>query len=102
MVAAFHGHQHSDKGFGPAAGPDACRAMSGAFAASGYRAETADSPWLMTGADAGLVDALTLGIAAAVRETGKVGEADIASWLEAKRGVRQGLVGHLDLFATPI
>jgi SAM-dependent methyltransferase len=101
MVAAFHGHQHSDKGFGPAAGPDACRAMSGAFAASGYRAETADSPWLMTGADAGLVDALTLGIAAAVRETGKVGEADIASWLEAKRGVRQGLVGHLDLFATP-
>ena len=30
-----------------------------------------------------------------------VAEADIASWLEAKRGVRQGLVGHLDLFATP-
>jgi SAM-dependent methyltransferase len=102
MVAAFHSHQHSDKGFGPAAGPDACKIMAGAFTAAGYRTETADSPWLMTGADAGLVDALTLGIANAVRETKKVAEAGIANWLEAKRSVRQGLVGHLDLFAAPV
>jgi SAM-dependent methyltransferase len=101
MVAAFHAHQHSDKGFGPAAGPDACTVMTDAFGTVGYSAETGDSPWLMTSEDAVLVTALTGGIAAAVRETGKVSEAEIASWLTAKSAARQGLVGHLDLFARP-
>lgn len=99
MVAAFHAHQHSDKGFGPAAGPDACAVMAEAFGQAGYITETGDSPWLMTNADAKLVSALTGGIASAVRETGKVPEAEIASWLAAKSAAGQGLVGHLDLFA---
>ncbi len=101
MVAAFHAHQHSDKGFGPAAGPDACMVMADAFRTAGYTAETGESPWLMTGEDAALVTALTGGIASAVHETGKVPEAEIASWLAAKSAARQGLVGHLDLFARP-
>lgn len=101
MVAAFHAHQHSNKGFGPAAGPDACAVMTDAFRQAGYIAETADSPWLMNPADAQLITELTSGIATAVRETGKVPEADIASWLKAKSAAQQGLVGHLDLFARP-
>ncbi|MGL4437950.1 MAG: class I SAM-dependent methyltransferase [Bosea sp. (in: a-proteobacteria)] len=102
MVAAFHSHQHSDKGFGPAAGPDACAAMAEACRQAGYLAETADSPWVMTSADTTLVAALTSGIAGAVRETGKVPEVEISSWLAAKSAAQQGLVGHLDLFARPV
>jgi SAM-dependent methyltransferase len=102
MVAAFHAHQHSDKGFGPAAGPDACNVMAEAFRQAGYSADTADSPWVMDHKDARLISELTTGIANAVRETAKVPEADIASWLEAKSTAKQGLVGHLDLFARPV
>lgn len=101
MVAAFHAHQHSDKGFGPAAGPDACTVMAAAFTSAGYVADTGDSPWLMTSGDDALVTALTGGIASAVRETGKVPEAEITSWVGAKSAAQQGLVGHLDLFARP-
>jgi SAM-dependent methyltransferase len=102
MVAAFHAHQRTDKGFGPAAGPDACVVMADACRQAGYVAETADSPWLMDRHDAKLVAELTSGIARAVRETGKVQEVDIASWLAAKSAAQQGLVGHLDLFARPV
>ncbi len=101
MVTAFHSHQHSDKGFGPAAGPDAARLMADAFAKSGYVTDTGDSPWVMDSTDAKLVAALTGGIADAVRETGQVPEVDVASWLAAKAAAQQGLVGHLDLFARP-
>jgi SAM-dependent methyltransferase len=101
MIAAFHAHQHTDKGFGPAAGPDACAVMARAFKDAGHQVWTADSPWLMTGADGELVAQLTGGIARAVRETGRVPEADVASWLEAKATARRGLVGHLDLLACP-
>ena len=101
MVAAFHAHQHSDKGFGPAAGPDAVKTMADAFVQAGYVTDTGDSPWMMDRADSKLVSALTGGIAAAVREIGKVQEEQIAGWLCAKSSAQQGLVGHLDLFARP-
>ncbi len=101
MVAAFHAHQRSDKGFGPAAGPDACNVMAHAFTQQGYVVDTGDSPWRMDSADAKLVAALTGGIASAVRETGEVPEAEVASWLAAKSSAQRGLVGHLDLFARP-
>jgi SAM-dependent methyltransferase len=101
MVAAFHAHQHTDKGFGPAAGPDACAVMENAYKAVGHHVWTGDSPWLMTDADGGLVAQLTDGIARAVRETGRVPEAEVASWLAAKATARRGLVGHLDLLACP-
>lgn len=101
MVAAFHAHQRTDKGFGPAAGPDACAVMVDAFRAAGHTVVTADSPWVLAEADRDLIDALTRGIAGAVTETGRVPPADIASWLAAKQKAQQGLVGHLDLFAVP-
>lgn len=102
MVAAFHAHQHSDKGFGPAAGPDAAKIMAEAFAQAGYMTQTGDSPWTMDSTDAVLVAALTSGIANAVRETGRVPKAGIANWLAAKSAAQQGMVGHLDLFARPV
>jgi SAM-dependent methyltransferase len=101
MVAAFHAHQHTDKGFGIAAGPDATALLAKALTDEGYLASTADSPWLLTPADGALVAALTSGIAGAVRETGRVPDAEVSAWLASKQEAREGLVGHLDLFARP-
>lgn len=101
MLKAFHAHQHRDKGFGPAAGPDAARLMNETFIGAGYKALTGDSPWVFTAADRQLVEQLTAGIAGAVQETGQVPAATISAWLEAKQKASSGLVGHLDLLAFP-
>lgn len=101
MLAAFNAHQRRDKGFGPAAGPLAAATMADAFRKAGHLVATADSPWRLGPADAGLAAELTAGIAMAVRETGMVPEADVASWLAAKHHAASGLVGHEDLFARP-
>ena len=45
MVEAFHAHQRRDKGFGPAAGPDAPDALSEAFSGAGYAVSEGDSAW---------------------------------------------------------
>jgi SAM-dependent methyltransferase len=98
---AFHAHQGRDKGFGPAAGPDATAALSRAFAARGYRVTTARSPWRLGPGDEALLAALAEGTAGAGRETGAVDEASIADWLAARRSGAACTVGHLDLLALP-
>jgi hypothetical protein len=47
--AYFNRHQHLDKGFGPALGPDAPARASAAFARRGYALTTAESDWLIGG-----------------------------------------------------
>jgi SAM-dependent methyltransferase len=101
MLAAFHEHQRRDKGFGPAAGPDATGALVRAFEGLGYRVETGPSPWRLAASDAALAGALAQGAAGAVRETGRVPEAEIAAWLDARRSGATCIVGHLDLLALP-
>lgn len=101
MLAAFHAHQATDKGFGPAAGPLATETMATAFAAAGYDVARAPSPWELGPAFAGLSRELVTGFAGAVGETGRVPEADIAGWLAARRAGVTCHVGHEDLFAAP-
>ncbi len=101
MLAAFHAHQGTDKGFGPAAGPRATEAMARAFAAAGYKVERADSPWRLGPDFAALARELARGFAGAVRETGSVPPAEIDAWLDARLGGVSCLVGHEDLFAVP-
>lgn len=101
MLAAFHAHQATDKGFGPAAGPRATGIMARAFAAAGYRVERADSPWRLGPGFAELARELATGFASAVRETGNVPAADIDAWLAARREGVTCRVGHEDLFALP-
>jgi len=100
--AVFQAHQTRDKGFGPAAGPAATAILGQAFLAAGYAVETAKSPWRLGAEDKALIGALAKGIAAAVRETGDVPEAEIADWLAAREaeGVRS-VIGHEDLLALP-
>lgn len=101
MLAAFHAHQGSDKGFGPAAGPQATAVMARAFAAAGYAVTRATSPWELGPAFADLARELVTGFAGAVRETGRVDAATIDAWLAARRAGVTCHVGHEDLFAIP-
>lgn len=101
VLAAFHAHQGGDKGFGPSAGPAATDALVQAFTSAGYQVRTADSPWRLSAADAPLIAALSAGIAGAVRETGRVPEAELRAWLEAHTSGSACTVGHTDCLAFP-
>jgi hypothetical protein len=101
MNAAFHAHQRSDKGFGPAAGPAAAGALARAFAQQGYGVQRESSPWNITPGDGDLLADLARGAANAVRETGLVDSAQIDSWLAARVSAQACVIGHEDVFARP-
>jgi hypothetical protein len=106
MIAALHGHQHTDKGFGPAAGPDAIEALQKAFAARNYSLRVMPSPWRLDDRDSAMLTMLGEGVAAAVTETGQVPTEDIAAWrhFHMPEGHWRGVawtVGHADILAVP-
>ena len=99
LLDAFNAHQHGDKGFGPAAGPDAPDVLSEAFTAAGYAVHEGDSAWRLGAGEEALIAALASGFAAAARETGRVDPAAIDGWSAV---VRTGaIVGHADTLALP-
>lgn len=99
MLAAFHAHQQTNKGLGPASGPHAARDLAAAFRRSGWRVEEADSPWVLDAGDAELIADLAQGFAAAVGETWQVEAAVVADWLQITR--TRAVVGHTDTLALP-
>jgi SAM-dependent methyltransferase len=101
VIAAFRAHQGGDKGFGHAAGPGATDALVEAFLAAGYRVRTAESPWRLGPGDEQLIRDRAQGMATAVRETGRVPDRDVRSWLAARAAGATGRVGHTDLLAFP-
>ncbi len=101
MLDAFNALHVRDKGFGPSAGPRATATLEKFLQKMGYEIDVGDSPWQLTAGDKALIMALADGIAMAVRETGKVPEEMVSAWVEARASATAGLVGHLDLFATP-
>jgi SAM-dependent methyltransferase len=98
-------HQRTDKGFGPALGPDAASAAVTAFETAGFAVHTAESDWVLDGAHAELQRQLLTGWAGAARELAPADAARIDAWLARRlahvaaggSGVR---VGHVDLTAT--
>lgn len=106
VLNAFGLHQKRDKGFGPAAGPDAAEALAGAFRAAGYTVETGDSPWVLKPSDNALVQELLAGIAGAVRETGLIAKSSLDDWLFYRQAIadQKGsrlITGHTDILACP-
>jgi SAM-dependent methyltransferase len=103
MRDAFNGHQRSDKGFGPAAGPGGTSALAKAFYGRGYRVLRGTSPWIVDKGFGQLRNDLDKGFAGAVRETGKVEPALIDSWLKLRQASVDGItvIGHEDLLAIP-
>lgn len=99
--AAFRQHQGRDKGFGPAAGPDAGAILAAALEEKGYEVHSAESPWQLGSDDADLIAALAAGTAQAARETGEVAVETVAAWEAARRQATACHIGHVDLFARP-
>lgn len=98
-------HQRSDKGFGPALGPDAAPALAAMLAERGYQVELRPSPWRLGPEHAPLQHALLSGWAAAVREITSEPADWLRVWAQQRRSlIEQGdsrlAVGHWDLFAT--
>jgi SAM-dependent methyltransferase len=98
---AFNAHQGGDKGFGPAAGPQAGPCLAEAFGAAGYEVTLADSPWRLGEAHSALMQANLEGVANAARETGLIAEAELDAWLAFRRQGGRCTVGHVDLLALP-
>ncbi|MEZ5419027.1 MAG: class I SAM-dependent methyltransferase [Vicinamibacterales bacterium] len=99
-------HQRTDKGFGPALGPDAARVAADCFRDEGFAVATAPSPWRLDAAQAELQRQLIAGWAGAAREMSPGDAAAVEAW-QARRlaavadGTSAVRVGHLDLAAFP-
>jgi SAM-dependent methyltransferase len=98
---AFNAHQLRDKGFGPSAGPDAGPYLAAKLRDAGYEVSVAPSPWLIGAGESKLMIANALGIAKAVRETGQLSEAELASWVAFRRDGKGCTLGHVDILALP-
>jgi hypothetical protein len=99
LLEAFHAHQGHDKGFGPAAGPNAPDALSDAFSGLGYSVSEGDSAWRLGAGDEALIAALATGFVQAARETGQVDAHALAAWSAVAR--TGAVVGHTDSLALP-
>ena len=103
MIAALNAHQRTDKGFGPALGPDGAGALAAALRARGFEVRVEASPWRLGPDDAALVAALLPGIAEVASGWGGVAKAGVEDWLafrQARAADGRCLVGHVDLLAT--
>lgn len=105
IVAAFHRHQCTDKGFGPALGPAAAATAIGLFERIGYTVERGASDWALGPADTLQAEVLA-GFAAAAAEIGGVATSAIESWVARRKSLRAAQIlrlriGHTDFFAYP-
>lgn len=101
VVTAFNRHQHGDKGFGPALGPQGGSHLTDALRRHGFAVTTAPSPWILDRSQAELQSVLLKGIAGAAIEAG-CSEAD--GWLNRRLDALpnlRGRIGHLDVLALP-
>jgi len=97
-------HQQTDKGFGPALGPDAAD-----YAAQALRVRPDDaraSDWVLTSASAELQRQLVAGWAGAACEMAPAMHDAIRAWevrrrMQTEKGTLKVIVGHRDLCAMP-
>ncbi len=105
IIEAVNRHQRTDKGFGPAMGPDAARIAPKRLRAAGFTVVEGRSDWLFRADDRAIQMAMLAGWAGAAQEIG-VDAAITARWLGERRdhvdaGRSHMRVGHIDFFATP-
>ena len=99
VLRAFHADQHTDKGLGPALGPDATQFIKSHFEAAGYSVHVAPSNWeLGQPDDQRLIEMLASGIHDAV--AADLGET-AQYWFRDRRAASRVVIGHQDLLALP-
>lgn len=103
--ALFGQHQHRDKGFGPALGPQAPAVALAQLAQAGYRSTAARSDWQVAGATGSpMLRAMIDGIAGAALEQAPSMHERVHAWQAGRIASieRSRLrVGHVDILATP-
>jgi len=106
LIDTVNQHQHTDKGFGPALGPDGAAAAIEQLEAAGFSVESGRSDWVLEPDEAALQKALVTGWAEAAAELGTLSPTDIEEWRAARfaaieAGTLEIRVGHVDVFARP-
>jgi hypothetical protein len=106
IVDAVNRHQRTDKGFGPALGPDAARVAIERFERVGYSVVQGVADWVFEPNDKEIQLETLSGWATAAREIGSVPLPDAVAWLTRRRALvtagRSTIrVGHVDVFARP-
>ena len=103
IISALNDHQRTDKGFGPALGPESAAWAASRFEALGYTVVRGRSDWILELADRDIQMELLSDWAGAAT---KVGHAltDVADWLSRRReplGASQSSIriGHTDFWA---
>jgi hypothetical protein len=107
VVAAVNRHQKTDKGFGPALGPQAAAEAVARFEATGYAVFSGASDWEFGARDRDIQLQIVAGWAAAAAEMDGPSRAALADWLARRQAfVTAGrstiTVGHVDFFAQPM
>jgi SAM-dependent methyltransferase len=102
VIALVNLHQRTDKGFGPALGPEAAAAAARQFGRAGYRLRRARSDWRIGPDEPALQAALLEGWAQAAREITPRATPKVDGWLRRRlqhlrRGRSTLSVGHEDL-----
>lgn len=105
IIAAFHRHQCTDKGFAPALGPAAASTAIRLFERIGYTVERGASDWALGPTDALQAEVLA-GFAGAAAEIGGVATSAIESWVARRKSLQAAQIlhlriGHIDFFAYP-
>jgi hypothetical protein len=105
VIAAVNRHQRTDKGFGPALGPDAARTAPERFRRAGFAVLEGRSDWRFGVDDRDIQIEMLAGWARAAGEIG-VDPSILEEWLCERRnhvisGRSQMRVGHVDFFARP-
>jgi SAM-dependent methyltransferase len=106
LIAAVNRHQHTDKGFGPALGPDAVARSVKAFEKVGYAVSQGSSDWVFEKHDREIQAEILNGWAGAASELNMLAPDRIDTWLTRRRrhieaGRSTMRIGHVDIFATP-
>jgi hypothetical protein len=105
VIAAVNRHQRTDKGFGPALGPDAARIAPARLRSAGFAVLEGRADWRFDTDDREIQMEMLADWAAAVGENG-ADPSILDDWLSVRRehvtaGRSQIRVGHIDFFATP-
>ena len=104
IAHAFTRHQHGDKGFGPALGPNAGAESEALFKAGGYRVSSAAGAWRLGADDGAMLAELIDGTTTAAADADPA--LTVARWRDDRQeALRQGTlglaVGHVDILAEP-
>ena len=107
ILEAFNTHQRTDKGFGPALGPNAADTAIKLFENAGYQVNVSKSDWIGTSRHKAFQSMLLQGWSDAAKEIAPERSKDFSNWLLERLNLIENsnaelFVGHKDLFAVPV